>query len=88
MSKPRDVLQLIQLVEPNNSPLKLREIIIQINVESPSISWIDRTFVQIGAILKKHHENHTLSTGTSWILWTKNPKYGTVWTLKHAVEAV
>jgi hypothetical protein len=52
------------------------------------MSWIDRTFVQIGAILKKHHENHTLSTGTSWILWTKNPKYGTVWTLKHAVEAV
>ena len=49
------------------------DLTLSIIVESPSMSWIDRIVVQIGAVLKKRHGNHTQSAGTSWILWTKRP---------------
>jgi hypothetical protein len=52
------------------------------------MSWIDRILVQIGAILKKRHGNHTQNRALCGFCGQNTPKYGTVWTLEHPVEAI
>jgi hypothetical protein len=52
------------------------------------MSWIDRILVQIGAILKKHHGNHTQNRALCGFYGQNTSKYGTVWTLQHPVEAM